>query len=184
MASFFKLHEWPTVATHLYEKHADALARQLRGRLPRTDPDRVYDAVVSAILDIALKLDQLDAPDDLHGLLFVAALRKLRDCLRSETSRQLRQEKKGKESVAAQQGTTREPWESAADAEILERAFKTVPENDDERLVLEHWGADFREVAAALGWQGLPKAEQYKRVKTLRDRLWQRLRRLIEDPVE
>jgi len=184
MTSIFQLHEWPTVATDLYEDYANALARQLRGRFPATDPDLVYEAVISGILAIAPKFDQLEAQDDLRGLLFVAGLRKLKDCLRSEKARRLREVKKGNQAVAERQAATRQPWETVADAEILERAFKTVPENEQERLVLEHWGADFRDVAVALGWQSLPETEQYQRVKTLRDRLGKRLQRLIEDPVE
>jgi DNA-directed RNA polymerase specialized sigma24 family protein len=182
MASILELDEWPTPATYLYEKYAEALQRQLRRRFQSTDADLIYDAVIAAILDIALKFDRLKAPENLRGLLFVAALRKLLASLRSETSRQLREAKTGNETVVKQQAATREQWQTLADAEILERAFKTVPENEDERLVLEHWGADFQEIAFVLGWKDLPEADQYKRVKTLRDRLGQRLRRLIEDP--
>jgi hypothetical protein len=183
MASILELKEWPTPATYLYEEHADALQRQLRRRFPSADQDLIYDAVIGAILDVALKFDRLKAQDDLHGLLWVAAFRNLMGSLRSDKARQLREAKKGNETVVEHQAAARKQRETLGDAEILERAFKTVPENVEERLVLEHWGADFQEIALALGWKDLPEAEQYKRVKTLRDRLGQRLRRLIEDPV-
>src|SRR5438128_1540036 len=107
MANIFDLKEWPTAATHLYERYAPALSAQLRRNFVSCDSALVYDAVIEAVLDIALKLDQLDTPDDLHGLLFVAALRKLLGFLRSEGSRRCREREKGNASVAERQTAAR-----------------------------------------------------------------------------
>ena len=90
MARIFDLIEWPTPATHLYEKYASALSGRLRTRFPRFDPAWTHDAVIGAVLDIALKIEQVDNPDDLGGLLTVVATRKLLEIYRSEQARHCR----------------------------------------------------------------------------------------------
>jgi DNA-directed RNA polymerase specialized sigma24 family protein len=187
MVNIYALDEWPTAATHLYEQYAVPLAEHLSRRFPeswRQDPSLIYDAVLSAVLDIALKLDELDSPEDLHGLLYVTAARKLLAVLRGEGSRRCREKETGAEFVARRQDTAREEWEGLADIELLERILNTIPENDEEVLVLRHWGADFQEIADALGWKEIGRSEQRRRVKVVRDRLAKRLKRFLEDTAE
>jgi DNA-directed RNA polymerase specialized sigma24 family protein len=181
MANLFDLTEWPTVATHLYEKYASMLSERICRRFPKFDPAQIYDAVIGAVLDVALKIDQLDNTDDLGGLLSVAAVRKLLGSHRSEQARQGREEKKGKQSVAQHQSAARKERDQLADREMLERIFAAVPNNDEELVVLEHWGESYQEIARALGWQDLPDPEQKRRVKTIRDRLGKRLARFLEE---
>jgi hypothetical protein len=181
MASIFDLNEWPTPATYLYEEYASMLSERLRRRFPHFDSEWIHDAVINAILDISLKIDQLDNPDDLGGLLSVAAWRKLMESARSEQARRCRQEKKGRELVVQQQAAAREEWETVADKESLQRILAQVPQNGEERTVLEHWSEGYHEIACALGWQDVPEPEQRSRVKTIRDRLAQRLKRFLEE---
>jgi DNA-directed RNA polymerase specialized sigma24 family protein len=181
MVSLFKVDEWPLAATELYVEHAEALSACLTRRFPSLDPAAIYDAVVGAVLDIGLRIDELDAPDDLYGLLFVAALRKLLCFLRSQASRHGRERETGRKSVVQRQAATREQWEQLAGRELLERVFRTIPQNDEERVVLELWGASFQEIASALGWQNLPEEEQRQRVKTVRNRVGKRLERFVEE---
>jgi DNA-directed RNA polymerase specialized sigma24 family protein len=182
MARIFDLTEWPTPATYLFEQHADLLARVLAPRFRALGPDRIYDAIMDAILDISLKIDRFDDLDDLGGLLRVAATRNLLDVVRSQQARGQRDQEKGIRSVARSEAAARKERDLADAREILERIFREIPQSDEERTVLEHWGETFQEIALALGWGQLSQTEQRRRVKTLRDRVAQRLKRFLEEP--
>lgn len=181
MASIFQLTEWPLPATHLYEQYADTLSATLIKRFPRADTQNIYDAVLAGILAISLKVDRLDNPEDLGGLLYVAALRKLQGILRSDETRQCREREKGKESVAKERDEAREQRTNIGHADLLDRVFKEIPKTDEERIVLEHWGASTEELAQALGFQELPHDAQRNTIKPIRDRLAKRLERYLEE---
>jgi len=181
MATIFQLTAWPLPATELYERYAASLTITLTGRFSRTDPQKVYDAVLAAILDISLKIDRLDEPEDLGGLLYVVALRKLRGCLRSDDARQSREQEKGTGIVAKALEEASDIGEEVGNAELLDRVFRELATNEVERTVLEHWGESTEVIAQLLGYQTLAPDEQRKQIKPIRDRLTQRLKRFLDE---
>jgi hypothetical protein len=136
MANISNLIEWPLPATHLYEEYADTLAETLRGRFPRADAQKIYDAVLAGILAISVKVDRLDDPEDLGGLLYVAALRQLQGIFRSDEARQRREREKGREFVASKRDETRDQGIDRVHAELLDRVFRDVAKTAEERIVL------------------------------------------------
>jgi hypothetical protein len=180
MGTLSDLREYPTAATHLYQEYAEGIAAALGRRFPRMDPGTLYDAAVDAILDIAGKLDRVERPDELDRLLFVAALNKCRDRFRSDGSRSRREQIAG-DAFVARQAAAPSIEENAEAATLVQRVFDEIATTPQERIMLEHWGEDFESVAAALGWQDRPRADQRRDVKRLRDRLDKRLRRLEEE---
>lgn len=181
MASIFQLTGWPLPATDLYERYAVALSTTLSRRFSQTDPQKVCDAILAAILDISLKIDRLDDPDDLGGLLYVAALRKLRTMQRSDDARQSREHEKGSGIVAKALEEASDVGEEVGNAELLDRVFQELATNEVERTVLEHWGDSTGDLAQVLGYQALAPEEQRKLIKPIRDRLTQRLKRFLDE---
>ncbi|MBI3408174.1 MAG: hypothetical protein HY040_07445 [Planctomycetes bacterium] len=181
MAGIFQLTEWPLPATFLYQQYADTLSATLRRRFSRTDSQNIYDAVLAGILDISLKLDRLENPEDLGGLLYVAALRKLQGIIRSDDTRHCREREKGNESVAKERDEAREQGTDIGQADLLDRVFREIPKTDEERIVLQHWGANTEELAQGLGIQELPHDQQRSIIKPIRDRLAKRLERFLDE---
>ena len=173
--------DWRTCAADLFEQyHAEVLARLAR-RNSTVDPADLNDAFVTALLEIAAEPDKFDANRESQWVDFLvgAAQRALLGLLRTHRRRQAREEKKG-ELVAQDQSAARPFLEELADVELAEAA-RTVAETEEERKVLQLWElgvTDLAEYGNLLGLEHLSEAQLKQEVKTIRDRLTARLRRL------
>jgi hypothetical protein len=181
MAKLFELNAWPIGATHLYEQYAAALLGSLRKGFYGLDPALIYDAVIDAILDIGRRLEDLHEPDDLRGLLYVAAYRRLLAILRSDRARLQRERETGKRIVAERESTDRDIERARLNREMLEKVVLEVATNDEERVALENWGASWKVLSEKLGCQNLSEIEQKAHIKTIRDRLAKRLSRFFDE---
>jgi DNA-directed RNA polymerase specialized sigma24 family protein len=166
---------WPTAAADLYEKYHEQVLANLKAAYPHADMDARHDAFVQALLETADKVDP--ARGDVAAFLTGAAKRILRTTLRSDSRRRKRERAYGQNLVADKKSAARNSLDMLADAEMLRRVRDKIARTEEERIMLDHWGKDFREVAQALNITHLTMTEQQARVKDIRDRLGQRLKR-------
>ena len=105
-------------ANQFVTKHFPVLALRLHGKFPLAPYDSVTSAVNEALLDYLERVRRRDpVPDDLvEGYLYVASWRNLRDILRSEKRRRLR------EALYANEAPQRSLRRQYVDREVSESA--------------------------------------------------------------
>ncbi len=168
--------DWPIAATDLFEKYHEQVLVRLKAAYPSADMDLRHDAFVQALLEVVRK--ELDpARGRWVDFLTGAAKRALRTLVRSAKARREREMEHGKNLVADRESAARDIVDMLADAELVKKIQAEVAQTEEERIVLGHWGEDFRGIARALNITHLGEDEQQRRVKELRDRLSIRLRR-------
>jgi DNA-directed RNA polymerase specialized sigma24 family protein len=171
-----------TRAADLFEAHADRLGSRLAARFPGTDPQRVADAVVTAVLYLSRHYERF-APKGrpLEGLLFCIARRRLQTFFRSEARRRRHEQKKFQGPVTGTARAANSLVESLDDGELVKRARAQLKLTAGEEAALDLWIGGEKDVsvyAAALGLSSRPLPEQKKEVGRVLARLRQRLHRL------
>jgi DNA-directed RNA polymerase specialized sigma24 family protein len=169
-----------TLAADLFEQFAEPLLSRLARAFPGTDPQRVADAVVTAILFLSRNFQRYQRRRaSLTTLLLVIARRKLLKLLRADTRRAAREQEKARGSVTTEASAGQSLLDRLGDRELAERVRGEVAHTDEERRVLELWRAgetDSAALAAALHLTG-PAEEQRAHVERILARLRQRLHR-------
>jgi hypothetical protein len=140
--------------------------------------DLRHDAFVQAVLEISQKPDRFDSQkgswvDFLAG----AARRILGKMFQSSKARGDRETQYGKNRVADRESATRDIADDVADAELVRKITAEVAQTDEERIYVAHLGEAFQEIAQALNLSHMTEIEQQQRVKVIRDRVSQRLKR-------
>jgi hypothetical protein len=170
--------DWPTLAADLFERYHEEVVARLRATYPTADMEMRHDAFVQALLELARKPDVVDpGRGDWPDLLTGAAKRVLWKKWQSAQAGRQREQEYGEDYVAERESADRDIVDGLADAEVLQKARAELADNDEERVVLDHWGEDFRVVAQALRLSHLAEVEQQDRVKDIRDRLGKRIKR-------
>jgi hypothetical protein len=170
-----------TRAADLFEAHGEEVVARLMRSNPFVDPEMLHDAFVMALLEIAKSPEKFDSQrgTPIASFLCGAAQQYLGTLRRSDTRRQLRDRKKGETLVAERQSAARSVLDTAADAEDAELIRQQVAQTEEERQVLRLW---------ELGCGDAEIAEQLKMdlssARHVRDRVIQRLRRLVEKKAE
>jgi hypothetical protein len=164
--------DWRTYAADLF-KHYELVLKRLERRNPSVDYEDLNDAFVKAILEIAAKPQKFDQSREtkIEDFLAGASQRVLLQTLRTHRRRKER-EKKRAEAVGKDAPAAREVVDALADCELARQA-REVAKTDDERSLLRLW---------ELGHGDIEIGDQLKmpadKVKLIRDRLMQRLRRM------
>lgn len=164
---------------------------ETRSEYPHTDPHLVREGVTDALLDYAERPAMFDPAKrvPLDRFLAHAAWCNVRDLLRSEKRRKVREEKStllfGEELVALPDSAANSEESRVQEARDQTSQLMDLLDNPTDRQVFALQLAGERrtvEFAKVLGLQELPAAEQRKEVKRAKDRIRVQLKRQKERP--
>ena len=169
----------------------EPLVREMERKFPRTDPHQVCDGVTDALLDVCSRPGTFDPGRSvpLDRFIAQAAWRNIRDTLRGEKRRKVREEKASDLSV---ENLVALPPPAANSEESLSQRWRQQTDdlmrtldNPMDRKILELKLAGVRrtdEFAQVIGITHLPIAEQRRAVKRAKDRIDVQLKRKAKGP--
>lgn len=169
----------------LIERLLPVLTHLVRRSFPATSDDLVLNAVEDALLDYVKRPDQFDRSRGVPLLAFLrlASLRNLSNSVRAESRRMARQQRYIEEAMACWKPSWRHGASGEQDdvsMDVQDRLAHLVTSEEQPAMAL--WLQGERRtgpLAMALGIAHLSVAEQRRQLKRIKDRLRNRLKRLV-----